>query len=82
MVSSNNFDLTLMILLIKKLTDIEIGDNLPHLSLNNIGAHLSTIKYYRNQAAHSDGILEDDDFEIWWNNISKVSQFKLCVRNR
>ena len=71
--SSTTFDLTLMIVLIRNLTDIEISDKVPHSSNVTEGADLSRLKYYRNQVTHSDsGTLTDSQFQEWWNNITQV----------
>ncbi|CAG2207990.1 unnamed protein product [Mytilus edulis] len=55
--SSKTFDLTLMICLIRNLTNIEIGDAIPFSGNKTDGADLTRIKYYRNKIMHSiDGI--------------------------
>ena len=71
--SSITFDLTLMIVLIRKLTPIRISDVVPHSSDVTEGADLSRLKYYRNQVAHNDsGTLTDTQFQKWWNDITQV----------
>ncbi|XP_052075124.1 uncharacterized protein LOC127712618 isoform X2 [Mytilus californianus] len=68
---SQMFDITLMILLIKNLTKIEISDVLPYQTRNNLGAHLSRIKIYRNMIAHSKhGTISNTDFAECWENIT------------
>ncbi|CAC5389372.1 unnamed protein product [Mytilus coruscus] len=47
--SSETFDLTLMICLIRNLTKIQIEDELPFMGNDVVGADLTTIKYYRNK---------------------------------
>jgi len=62
-----------MIVLIRNLTKIRILDVVPHSSDVTVGADLSRLKYYRNQVAHSDsGILTDNQFQEWWNDITQV----------
>ncbi|CAC5389376.1 unnamed protein product [Mytilus coruscus] len=71
--SSETFDLTLMICLIKNLTKIQIEDELPFRGNDNVGAHLTTIKYYRNKIIHSSNrILIDLTFNKWWDETSKA----------
>ncbi|VDI02300.1 Hypothetical predicted protein [Mytilus galloprovincialis] len=71
--SSETFDLTLMICLIRNLTNIQIEDALPFTGNDVVGADLTTIKYYRNKIMHSsDGILKDVMFNKWWDETSKA----------
>ncbi|CAG2206990.1 unnamed protein product [Mytilus edulis] len=71
--SSETFDLTLMICLIRNLTKIQIEDELPYMGNDVVGAALTTIKYYRNKIMHSsDGILKDVLFNKWWDETSKA----------
>ncbi|XP_052080425.1 uncharacterized protein LOC127718446 [Mytilus californianus] len=71
--SSSNFDLTLMISLIRHLTSIPVGDILPFTTDTSEGADLSRLKYYRNKISHSDtGTLSEIDFLQWWTDISEA----------
>ncbi|CAC5367191.1 unnamed protein product [Mytilus coruscus] len=70
---SSTFDITLMICLIRNLTSIQISDSLPLQVNTNLGADLSRIKYYRNQIAHcDDGILDDQTFHTYWDDICQA----------
>ncbi|XP_071149674.1 uncharacterized protein [Mytilus edulis] len=73
-VSSNSFDLMLMICLIRHLIPVDVGDFFPVDPKNiSLGADLSRLKYYRNQVAHSEaGVLTDKTFENYWNDITQV----------
>lgn len=72
--SSETFDLTLMICLIKNLAAIPVGDILPFKGNKCDGADLTRLKYYRNKIMHSDcGTLSVLDFNDWWDEISEVS---------
>ncbi|CAG2243413.1 unnamed protein product [Mytilus edulis] len=71
--ASDTFDLTLMICLIKNLTNIEVGDELPFSRNETDGADLTRIKYYRNKIMHSnDGIVSESTFKSWWDEISRA----------
>ncbi|CAC5381977.1 ANK [Mytilus coruscus] len=71
--SSNGFDLTLMICLIRNLTEISVGDLLPLPSVANDGADLSRMKHYRNMVAHcKDGTLSNLEFQKMWTEISQA----------
>lgn len=62
-----------MICLIRHLTSMSVADQLPFPADESDGAHLSRLKYYRNQIAHSeDGILSATDFEEYWTRITNV----------
>ncbi|XP_071135690.1 ankyrin-1-like [Mytilus edulis] len=70
---STEFDLTLMICLIRNLTTISIGDALPVASDTSQGADLSRLKHYRNKIVHCGvGILSDKEFEECWTEISQA----------
>lgn len=70
---SKSFDLTLMICLIRNLTEITVGDVLPVASDTSEGADLYRLKYYRNMIVHRwDGTLSDKKFEECWSDISQV----------
>ncbi|CAC5393358.1 unnamed protein product [Mytilus coruscus] len=70
--SSQNFDVKLMITLIRNFTEMEIVDVLPKSSNNSKGADLSRLKFYRNLIVHNDGSFSKDDFTSYWNNICKA----------
>ncbi|VDH90318.1 Hypothetical predicted protein [Mytilus galloprovincialis] len=71
--TSETFDLTLMICLIRNLTKIRIEDELPFSGNDVVGADLTTIKFYRNKIMHSnDGLLKDVLFNKWWDETSKA----------
>ena len=71
--SSENFDITLMICLLRNLIPIDIMDRLPSATDISLSADLSRIRYYRNIIAHRDRALVDDtDFESYWNDITTV----------
>lgn len=76
---STNFDMTLMICLIRHLTPIPISDGLPFPTDISEGADLSRLKYYRNQVAHcDDGVLSDNQLNDYWTDISQVNS---CLNN-
>ncbi|XP_071123576.1 uncharacterized protein [Mytilus edulis] len=68
-VCSSDFDLALMILLIRNLTSIQISDILPVPNDTSQGADISRIKYYRNELAHCNGKISDIEFEEQWVEI-------------
>jgi hypothetical protein len=63
--SFKDFDITLMICLLRNLIPIDIMDNrLPSATETSLRADLSRIKFYRNIIVHCDSALIDDtDFE-------------------
>ncbi|CAC5383064.1 unnamed protein product [Mytilus coruscus] len=68
---SSNFDLTLMVCLLRNLTKITIQDMLPQLSDLSKGAAVSRIKFYRNQIAHFDsGAMSDSEFSKTFDEVS------------
>ena len=72
--SSKDFDITLMICLLRNLIPIDIMDNrLPSATDISVRADLSRFKYYRNMIVHCDSALIDDtDFESYWNDVTPV----------
>ena len=72
--SSKDFDITLMICLLRNLIPIDIMDNkLPLETDTSWTADLSRIKYYRNIIVHCNNALVDDtDFESYWNDVTPV----------
>ncbi|VDI64738.1 Hypothetical predicted protein [Mytilus galloprovincialis] len=70
---SEKYDISLMINLIRNLTDIQISSKLPLPTHVSVGDDLSRIQYYRNKIAHMDSfIIEDDDFSIYWEDIAQA----------
>ena len=71
--SSKDFDITLMICLLRNLIPIDIMDILPSATDTSLRADLSRIKYYRNMIVHCNSALVDDtDFESYWNDVTTV----------
>ena len=71
--SSKDFDITLMICLLRNLTSIAIMDRLPSATDTSLRADLSRIKFYRNKIVHCNSALVDDtDFESYWNDVTPV----------
>ena len=71
--SSKDFDITLMICLLRNLIPIAIIDGLPSATDTSVRADLSRIKYYRNIIVHCDSALVDDtDFESYWKDVIPV----------
>ncbi|VDI61217.1 Hypothetical predicted protein, partial [Mytilus galloprovincialis] len=66
------YDITLMINLIRNLTDIQIRSELPSPTQVSVGDDLSRIQYYRIKIAHMDScMVEDGDFNIYWEDIAQ-----------
>lgn len=83
-VTSKDFDLSLMICLLRHLAEIQIGDKLPFPQDKSADADLTRLKYYRNKVMHSDdGTILDNSFNNWWDEISQVSvnSFYITVCN-
>lgn len=74
---SKTFDITLIIVLLKHLTDIERPingiDSLPSETETTPCADLARIKYYRNHIAHVDGKIKRSWLLQAWDDISGVS---------
>ena len=71
--SSKDFDITLMICLLRNLIPITIIDGLPSATDTSLRADLSRIKFYRNIIVHCDSALVDDtDFESYWKDVTPV----------
>jgi hypothetical protein len=73
--SSKDFDITLMICLLRNLIrHIAIKDRLPSATDTSLGADLSRIKYYRNIIVHQcdDALVNDTDFESYWKDVTPV----------
>jgi hypothetical protein len=71
--SSKDFDITLMICLLRNLIPIDIMDRLPSATDTNLRDDLSRIKFYRNIIVHCDSALvADTDFESYWKDVTPV----------
>ena len=72
--SSKDFDITLMICLLRNLIPIDIMDNrLPSATDTSLRADLSRFKYYRNIIVHcNDALVDDTYFESYWNDVTPV----------
>lgn len=74
MPTSTDFDLTLMICLLRNLAEVDISDILPNAKDTSEAASLSRLKYYRNQVVHSQTFsLSDKEFKQYWDDITNVS---------
>jgi hypothetical protein len=71
--SSKDFDITLMICLLRNLIPIDIMDRLPSATDTSLAADLSRIKYYRNIIVLcNSALVADTDFESYWNDVTPV----------
>ncbi|CAG2234019.1 unnamed protein product [Mytilus edulis] len=66
-VSSETFDVSLMVCLLRHFTDLDIHDGLPLAHIHTPEADVSRIKYYRNYIVHSEcgKVTDTKFFEIW-----------------
>ncbi|CAG2211278.1 unnamed protein product [Mytilus edulis] len=72
-VTSDGFDIRLMIYLLGSLANIEVGDLYPVQSDSRVSAMLSRIKYIRNEATQSyAGKLSEDQFNKYWDDIAQA----------
>lgn len=72
-VSSEDFDLTMMVWLLRHIGRLNIGDSKPTPGDKSLAADLSRLKYYRNVIVHlPDGIISDEDFEKYFYEICEV----------
>lgn len=72
-VTSDVFDIKLMINLLGTLANIHVGDFYPIQSDKSISAMLSRIKFIRHEAAQSfEGKLSKDQFNKYWDDIAQV----------
>ncbi|CAC5385978.1 unnamed protein product [Mytilus coruscus] len=73
-----DFDLTLMVCLLRNLTTITIQEQLPQRSDLSEGAAVSIIKFYRNQISHSDsGAMSVAEFSAIFADVCKAIEI-LC----
>ncbi|VDI04843.1 Hypothetical predicted protein [Mytilus galloprovincialis] len=75
--SSKDFDLTMMICLLRNIgglvTPSTGWDQLPHPSDTLPGAHLATMKWYRNQMAHTTlTSMDNNEFTDKWTRVEKA----------
>ncbi|XP_052073935.1 uncharacterized protein LOC127711823 [Mytilus californianus] len=64
-----------MICLIRNFTDLQISNKLPFSTQINVGDDLSRIHHYRNEIAHTNSfIIEDNDFNNYWEDIAQAVQ--------
>lgn len=75
---SSRFDVSLMILLLTNLTELNHYKNLPLVTDTTQSADLARIQYYRNYISHhvfhnENGKLDSPYFNKAWDNISGVS---------
>ncbi|CAG2241739.1 unnamed protein product [Mytilus edulis] len=76
MPTSTDFDLTLMICLLRNLAEVDISDILPNAKDTSEAASLSRLKYYRNQVVHSQTFsLSDKEFKQYWDDITNA----ICI---
>ncbi|XP_063405743.1 serine/threonine-protein phosphatase 6 regulatory ankyrin repeat subunit C-like [Mytilus trossulus] len=72
-VSSDKFDISLMICLMRHFADLDIQDNLPSKTMHTTAADISRIKFYRNYIVHSDnGKVTEDRFSEIWNCVEEA----------
>ena len=77
-VSSANFDITLLILLLKNICDLSPPatgwDSLPSASDTSIEANIARITYYRNNVFElaSQDFVDDSTFNTYWQDISNT----------
>ncbi|VDI45560.1 Hypothetical predicted protein [Mytilus galloprovincialis] len=66
-VSSDMFDVSLMVCLLRHFTDLDIQDSLPLETILTTAADISRIRFYRNYIVHSDSdkVTENKFLEIW-----------------
>ncbi|CAG2211266.1 unnamed protein product [Mytilus edulis] len=73
-VTSDVFDIKLMLNLLDALANMEIGDLYPIQSDKSISAMLSRIKFIRNEATQSfEGKLSKDQFNKYWDDIAQTA---------
>lgn len=79
-ITSDDFDVRLLIYLLRTLAKIEIGDVYPVPCDKKVSAMLSRIKFIRNEITQSfEGKLSEDRFIQCWDDIVQVKfHFMLC----
>ncbi|CAG2226966.1 unnamed protein product [Mytilus edulis] len=86
--ASKDFDIRLMMVLMKNLTELNIAEVFPHKDDESMVADLTRIKYLRNKIAqNSDMCITDEDFNKDWKHLSEaveglgVMNIKRSVKN-
>jgi hypothetical protein len=60
-----------------------MDNRLPSATDTSLRADLSRFKYYRNIIVHcNDALVDDTDFESYWNDVTPVIFHKLSFRNQ
>lgn len=60
-INSAQFDIRLMVLLLRNITRLDIVNSLPNPTNTSKDADLSRIHFYRNSIAHNHGKMSNDD---------------------
>lgn len=82
-VTSEDFDIRIMIHLLGMLANYEFGDLYPVQSDERISAMLSRIKYIRNEVTQNyEGKLSEDMFNRYLDDITQVRQEKRTKTNK
>ncbi|XP_063407051.1 uncharacterized protein LOC134690859 [Mytilus trossulus] len=72
-VSSDMFDLSLMVCLLRNFTDLDIQDSLPIGTIHTDAADISRIKFYRNSIVHHDSSkIDENEFSKVWNCVAEA----------
>ncbi|VDI47763.1 Hypothetical predicted protein [Mytilus galloprovincialis] len=72
-VSSDMFDVSLMVCLLRHFTDLDIQDSLPLETIHTDAADISRIKFYRNYIVHSkSGKVDETEFWEVWNCVTEA----------
>lgn len=72
-VTSDDFDIRLMIYLLKTITKVDVGDLYPMQVDISTGAMLSKIKFITNETTQSiAGELSENQFNKFWDDIGQV----------
>lgn len=81
--SSSDFDLTLMICLLKNFTEMDKSDIFPMETDTSDAACLLRLKHYRNNIVHSKTFaLSDEDFKQYWEHITCVSDQQIDYKKK
>ncbi|XP_063405741.1 uncharacterized protein LOC134689705 [Mytilus trossulus] len=72
-VSSDKFDISLMVCLLRNSTDLDIQDSLPLQTNLSTAADISRIKFYRNYIVHSEsGEVTENKFTVIWKCLEEA----------
>ncbi|CAC5370660.1 unnamed protein product [Mytilus coruscus] len=70
--SSTQFDVSLMLCMLRNFTDICVYDKTPHQKDTSVAADLSRIKHYRNDFAHlNESTLSVESFNLIWTDLTE-----------